>query len=314
MTILIVDDSKPFQLLLDRKLRKAGYKKLAFASSAEEAFEILGVDNSKPTEAGIDLILMDNNMPGMNGLEATKKIKSVTELTDIPIIIITASSKLETLKKSFDAGAMDYISKPPNTIELTVRVKSALRLKREINMRKAQALELKRLSATDGLTDIANRRQFDEYFKRVFGTGERNSSYLSLLLMDIDFFKPYNDTYGHLEGDKCLIKVTRVAKKEIKRPGDMIARYGGEEFAVLLPETDEKGERLVAENLCSRIEAANIPHKGSKIGKHVTVSIGVTTSIPGDEMKKPEEFIEAADGALYEAKEDGRNRVVCRSL
>ncbi len=168
---------------------------------------------------------------------------------------------------------------------------------------------LKRLSSQDGLTGIANRRYFDKYVEREWRRAIRDNSPIALIICDIDFFKAYNDTYGHQRGDDCLKKIAEVISNAINRPGDMVARYGGEEFVVVLTNTDIKGASFVAEAIRKKVEAMGILHESSSISKVVTISLGVTSTIPGQNTS-PDGLIIAADEALYQAKQGGRNRVV----
>lgn len=179
---------------------------------------------------------------------------------------------------------------------------------RNIHQLKSLSMELETLANQDGLTQIANRRYFDETLQNEWHRGLRNQTSLSLILCDIDFFKPYNDTYGHLMGDDCLSQVAQAMDYAINRPGDLLARYGGEEFVILLPETDRAGAMAVAESLKHNIDSLEIPHKASKARDTVSLSIGVTTQIPDPELT-PQELIDRADQALYTAKESGRDQI-----
>jgi diguanylate cyclase (GGDEF)-like protein len=318
--ILIVDDSPDSQLLIKSILEYAGYKDLLTANSALEAFKRLGMDSNATVSTDIDLILMDIVMPEMDGIEACRLIKSFEYLRDIPIIIVTATAK--DLQMAFAAGATDYITKPLNKVELLARVSSALRLKREIDNRKAREQELmkltqqleelnqmlQRLSSLDGLTGIANRRHFDLILKQEWRRALRDATPLSLILIDVDFFKAYNDTYGHQMGDDCLKRVANSLKGVLKRPTDLIARYGGEEFVVLLPKTDVGGAIALAEEMRAGVEALGIAHARSQATDRVTISLGVATVTPNLDSSHAE-LIAEADHALYQAKQEGRNRV-----
>ncbi len=342
MKILIVDDSEDFRLLLEKMLRKAGYDSLIFTESALEAFDVLGLYNKKTTQRiDIDLILMDKIMPNIDGIEAFSRIKSKRIFNDIPVIMVTVATEIASLRKAFEAGAHDYITKPPNEIELLARIRAALRLKKEVDRRKANSEELKiismelkaaneklkSISMTDGLTGISNRRSFDDNFHRAWGTAMRENRALSLILIDIDNFKLYNDTYGHMAGDDCLKDVARSINTFIRRHGDIAARYGGEEFIIILNETGLTvsapvspvsfiiilnetgltGAETVAEKMRKAIEDLKIPHRASKTGKYVTISLGVSSLVP-TKGYSPESLLEASDKMLYKAKEAGRNR------
>lgn len=323
MAILIVDDSKTGRIYLSNALAEAGFKELITAESADDAFAKLGMNGKDGANNNIDLILMDVVMPKIDGIEACRRIKSVEALKDIPIVMVTSMDAIKGLKPAFDAGAIDYIGKPPKSVELETRVKALLNLKSEIDARKAREQELLTvtlkleeaneklhvLSSTDGLTGIPNRRSFDDILEREIRRAQRSKSPLALALGDIDFFKPFNDCYGHTEGDACLQQVATAFTKVLKRPGDIAARYGGEEYAFILPNTPEIWSKLISEKLRSSVESLQIPHSHSQVSEYVTVSIGVVTAVP-DGNQSPKDFINAADKALYQAKHDGRNQVV----
>ncbi len=319
MSILIVDDSKISQALLQSLLKQAGFNDLVIASSAQNAYEVLGIDNSKKINNDIDLILMDNIMPDIDGIKATRYIKESKFFKDIPIIMITALENVKVLQAAFDAGAMDFIKKPFTQIELLARVKSSLKLKFESDGRK-EALEkleeankkLQLLSSLDGLTGIANRRHFDIFLDREWRRSVRDGTPLSLLLIDIDYFKKFNDGYGHQAGDNCLKNVAKELSKIVHRPGDLVARYGGEEFVIVLGHTDIKAAADLAEKVRSGVEDMQISHEYSDGRSVVTLSLGVSCIIPND-SSSPAGLIQEADKALYKAKKNGRNRVEIRS-
>jgi diguanylate cyclase (GGDEF)-like protein len=322
LKILIVDDSETSRLLLATVLGNAGYCDLAFAESAAEAFDILDVGNPHAGEPDLDLVLMDVLMPGMNGVEAASVIKSNPLLRDVPIIMVTVSDDEETLAAAFQAGAADYIKKPVRKTELRARVASALRLKEETDARKARERELmdlarrlgeanrklEELSNLDGLTGVANRRYFDKLLQREYQRALREGTEIAVLLADVDYFKDYNDTYGHLRGDDCLKEVAGAITRAALRPGDQVARFGGEEFVVLLPGTGWEGAREVAERIQENVAALEIEHGASRIGPMLTISLGMM-SIKADRSVTPESLVNMADCALYDAKRSGRNCV-----
>lgn len=326
MSILVVDDSPTIRSIIKVYLRDAGYNEVFFAETAKETFELLGIGSQDKTKVdaanSIDLILLDIVLPDMDGREACRAIKSEYYLQDIPVITVTSLTEMEHLEKAFDAGSIDYITKPINKIELLARIRSVLKLKKEMDQRKARerklievtkqledAVEkLDRLSSLDGLTGIANRRRFDEYINIEWCRGRRSAKPLSLILIDIDFFKAYNDTYGHQAGDECLKKVANTLQDGLNRPADMACRYGGEEFAIILPETDKNGAIIIAKKMSDQIKALKIPHKQSQVSDIVTVSLGVA-SLLSTEGLSPMDLISAADKALYKAKNEGRNRI-----
>jgi diguanylate cyclase (GGDEF)-like protein len=314
--ILIVDDSAAARLLIESALRKAGYEELTFAESASQAFLLLGLDGEPSAEPlEFDVILMDFLMPEIDGIQACRRIKDNPIFLDLPLIMVTAENSPETLKEAFDAGAIDYVTKPVNRVELLARVKSALRLKQETDCRKdreRQLVELtetlKALSVVDALTGIANRRHFDERLGRVWRRSQRERMAVSLILSDIDWFKSYNDCYGHLAGDECLRRVARALQEMAQRPFDLVARYGGEEFAVVLPDTTREGAHLVAEAMRTAVDSLGIRNARAPSGR-VTISSGVASLVP-ELGAEPASLIAAADAGLYEAKRAGRNRVV----
>jgi diguanylate cyclase (GGDEF)-like protein len=327
MGILIVDDLPDNRLPLQSLLRKAGFTDLWTAESAHDAFHMLGMDESNG-ECGLprpafDAILMDITMPDLDGIEACRRIKARERLRDIPIIMVSSLAESKDFEAAFAAGAMDYVVKPINMVELLVRLRSALALKGELDCRKQREQELlertrqleeanqqlQLLSSLDSLTRVPNRRHFDESLQRAWKAAARTDAPLSLLLLDLDHFKRYNDIYGHQCGDDCLRQVAQTLTCALRRPTDLLARYGGEEFAVILADTDARGAAVVAGTLRSRVEALEIVHADSSLREQVTISIGVATARaqPGSSSQS---LLRAADQALYEAKRHGRNRVV----
>lgn len=252
-----------------------------------------------------DLILLDVVMPGMDGLTMCRILKKDKSMADIPILFVTAHSGDDEETEALDAGAVDFISKPINPPVVRARVRTHLTLK-------AQSDILRAMAYVDGLTGLPNRRYFDEEFHNEWRRGQRNGLPLAVMIFDVDFFKLYNDHYGHQEGDLCLKAVARFLCAFPGRGHDRIARYGGEEFVYLLPECDADGARLKAEGIRSGIEALQIPHSESSVSHYVTVSIGFAASIP-HANSSPEDLLAQADAALYQAKRAGRNRVMAAS-
>ncbi|WP_051906515.1 response regulator [Methylomarinum vadi] len=252
-----------------------------------------------------DLILLDINMPGMNGYDILRKLQG-NELTQkIPVIFITARTDTEDEEIGFKLGAVDYIAKPFKIPVIQARVNNQIKIKQ-------QSERLEQLANLDGLTGIPNRRQFEKVLQKEWHRARRSQKPLSVIFIDIDFFKKFNDTYGHAVGDECLIAVAKTLKKELKRCADFIARYGGEEFVAILPETDGKAAFALAEAM--RISAAKIQLSDLVLPQpSITLSLGVSTAIPGNGMK-PEDLINAADRALYQAKHNGRNQVKEKSV
>lgn len=334
MKILIVDDSRHVRTQLKLLLKSADYTDLLFAETASEAFGLLGVDSPDEGNCTVDLILLDIIMPDIDGINSCRILKTIERLKDIPIIMVTGDTSEESLQQAFEAGATDYITKPLKKIELLARVGAALRLKQETDARKNRELQLRarelqllettnlleranqqlqesnerlqRMASVDGLTGVANRRYFDEYFSKEWRRASRLSQRISIVMIDIDFFKRYNDTYGHLQGDECLKQVARGLTIPLKRALDLVARYGGEEFVAMLPDTGLEGAIEVARQIQETIRELQIPHAGSPVAPYVTLSMGVATLVPHKDIA-PDLLISHADKALYQAKTDGRN-------
>ncbi len=326
MGILIVDDSLVSRTLIADLLTEAGHKNLLLCDSAEEAYLATNFNDPDLAMTDLDLILLDINLPGISGLEACHHFSQHPVFCDVPIIIISGIGHIEGLDAAFSAGATDYITKPPSHTELLARVRAALRLKREMDQRKEREAELlilnhrleemnqelEKLSVTDSLTGLANRRSFNEFIHREWLREQRTQSPFSVIMIDIDHFKRYNDHYGHLEGDTCLQKVAITLQGAISRAGDLLARYGGEEFVAVLPDTDKEGAQEIATILHAQIDKLKIPHANSPVSGHVTISIGIACVIPSQGMA-PENVLAMADEALYKAKKAGRNQSVLAS-
>lgn len=317
--VLIVDDTPENLTILRQILTEHGYRARP-ALSGEIALKAVQADIP-------DLILLDIMMPGMNGFEVCRKLKSEARTRDIPIIFISALNETEDKVKGFQAGGVDFISKPFHTSEVLARVETHLTLRNmylqllaEIEERKLaeKALEeanreLERLAFLDGLTRIANRRQFDRHLQQEWKRLRREQVPIAIILCDIDYFKRYNDTYGHVAGDTCLKKVAQGIRFAVKRPADLVARYGGEEFAVILSNTDIKGAVKVAVEIRNEIRELNILHVQSEVGQHISLSMGVSSTVPGLSIG-PEAFINNIDQLLYQAKEAGRDRIIASEI
>jgi len=326
-SILIVDDSQDIHDLLGSILKNEGFESIHHASSGEEAIRLLGINDPDNNNLDVDIILMDIVMPGIDGIETLRAIKARKQYCDVPVVMVTRLADVDYLKKSFEAGALDYIVKPANEVEFVTRVRSFLKLKSEMDLRRARGAELleatmklrkanatlERLSYIDALTGVGNRRYFDELYLKEWKRARREESPLALMLIDIDFFKAYNDFYGHQAGDLCLSRIAEAIATSLKRPVDFAARYGGEEFAVVLPHTDVEGARIVAANVIKAVHDLKINHGTSMVGDRVTVSAGLAALVPGRE-DDPDALLHAADSALYRAKESGRNRLEIEAL
>jgi diguanylate cyclase (GGDEF)-like protein len=250
-----------------------------------------------------DLILLDVMMPDMNGFETCRRLKADPLTRDIPVIFITALNSPEDETFGLEAGAVDFISKPLNSAVVRARVRTHITLKRQADL-------LRSMSFVDGLTGVANRRQFDEALQREWRACLRTGTTLALAMIDIDHFKQFNDTYGHPAGDACLRAIAGILDGEMNRSHDLIARYGGEEFVCLLPDINLTAAQIKAEQLRQAVQSLNIPHKASSTAPVVTISVGLAFFIPTEKLT-PEQLVAAADVQLYTAKHTGRNRVCC---
>lgn len=294
--VLIVDDSIVNTKILEQSL--AEKYDILIANSGKDALKIA---NSKTPP---DIILLDVIMPEMSGYEVCKQIHLEEKTKDIPVIFLTALTNTENEEYGLKLGAIDYITKPFSIPVVEAKIKNHLALKYYQDILKVN-------TDVDSLTQIANRRKFDEMLAIEIRKAKRMNTYLSLIMLDIDHFKIYNDTYGHLEGDECLRQVAFALQMTLKRAGDLVARWGGEEFTCLLPNTNSKGAAHIAEKLRKTVMNLEIPHKYSPVEKVVTISVGVVTAKKSDSDGDAfETMLEYVDDALYKAKAAGRNRIL----
>ncbi len=293
--LLVVDDQAPNVQAIYQAF-KADHQVLV-ATGGKQALKI--AQDKQP-----DLILLDVVMPDMDGHEVCRRLKADPLTRDIPVIFVTALSDEAAETQGLALGAVDFISKPINPAIVRARVKTHLTLK-------AQSDLLRQWVYVDGLTGVRNRRAFDEQLASEWGRSVREGRPLSVILLDVDFFKRYNDHFGHQMGDACLRSLATFLRQTVKRPGDLVARYGGEEFACLLPGTPLQGALEFAEVLRQGVEALGLPHAPSSVSPVVTVSLGVC-SATGTPSSSAEQFLRSADEQLYLAKESGRNR--CRGV
>lgn len=315
MKIMIIDDSEIVLRVLKSQLKNFGYTDVETMTSAADA-NIYFASLSDIDESNVDLIICDIEMPGLDGISFCRNIKSNPILHEIPIIIMTANADEQSLEEAFEAGALDYVTKPPRKIDLLARIRSAETLKRMMDNRKTMTRHLaeanrrlEEISSIDALTSVFNRRKFDETMLMEWRRAQRNGQPLSLAMIDIDRFKPYNDHLGHPAGDQCLRTVADLIRKGVRRAGDLAARYGGEEFGVILPNTPSDAAEKIAEQIRTAVANSAIPHPASPESKIVTITVGVATVSP----HKNEEYsvlVAAADRALYKGKTAGRNRVM----
>ena len=305
--ILLVDDDPGTIQLLSRILAKAGH--LRFATSGEDALRLA-------RETPPDLMLLDAEMPGMSGFQVLEALKADPVLANVAVILVTSHSDSAFEVAGFEMGAVDFIAKPVSPPVVLARVAAQLRVKQ-------MADETRRIATIDGLTGVANRRQFDDVLQREWRRARRTGDALALLIVDVDHFKLFNDRYGHPAGDVCLHSVAQALVRASLRPADLVARYGGEEFAILLPQTSRTGAEHLAHRILDAVEAIAIDHEGSPTARHVTVSVGLAcydaespcwmpvsaeSRIAGDsnEICCAADLVQAADTALYSAKHGGR--------
>jgi diguanylate cyclase (GGDEF)-like protein len=312
--LLIVDDDPSAILLLSRVLE--GEARIVFATSGEAALR--QIREHRP-----DLVLMDASMPGLDGLETCRRIRSDPCSADVPVIIVTAHADIELETRALALGAVDFVHKPVHPPVVRARVRTHLALRQ-------QSDALRRLAAVDAFTGLANRRAFDAALDQEWRRAMRHRHALSLLLVDVDHFKRYNDLHGHRAGDACLCQVAGLIAAAARRAGELPARYSGQAFAVLLPHAALAPARAFAQSLCAAFEAAALPHGDSPVAPHVTASIGVAHLVQACEHQghrtrschgcgefppcraAPERLVNLAGQALQQAKHEGRARVACR--
>jgi diguanylate cyclase (GGDEF)-like protein len=291
--VLIVDDDTAIRESMREYIEMSGYQTY-MAASAEDAVEILA-------EKAMDVVITDILLSGMNGLELTDQIKKAH---DVDVIVMTGYSGDYSYEEAISKGASDFVFKPVKFEELLLRLKRVLRERRLTNERTVMLDRLKKLSITDGLTKLYNSRHFYNQLKGELDRSNRYGHPLSLLLLDIDKFKGYNDNYGHLEGDKVLVRIGQTVKSCLRKM-DSAYRYGGEEFTVILPETVGKEAETVAHRIRSAVQSDTFVVGGSD-AVTITISVGVTEYAPPEEIAT---FIQRADQAMYISKDNGRNLV-----
>jgi two-component system chemotaxis family response regulator WspR len=318
IAVLLVDDQAVVAEAVRRAL--AGVPGLEFHHCEDAQRAVAEAERAAPT-----VILQDLVMPGADGLSLVRRYRAHPALKDVPIVVL--SSQEEPLVKSdaFAAGASDYLVKLPDAVELVARIRhhsrgylnqlerdEAHRALHESQQRLLELnAELQRLSTVDTLTGLSNRRYFDECLRPQWNLAVREQRPFCMLMIDVDDFKRYNDSYGHIAGDGVLRHVAAAIHRTFRRPTDLAARVGGEEFAVILPATAFAAACELAEAVRDGIARLCIPHRAGGVADHVTVSVGGVVAIP-QQADAFAPFIEAADRALYEAKRSGRNRVVLR--
>lgn len=295
--LLVVDDQRINILVLNELFREDC--DVFMATSGEQALQVCRAQLP-------DLVLLDVQMDGIDGYEVCRRLKADAESRDIPVIFITAQGGEADEVRGLQLGAVDFIAKPINPVIVRARVQTHLTLKLQSDILRSMAL-------LDGLTGVANRRKFDEQLLRDWRQSQREQTSLSLILVDVDHFKRYNDHYGHQAGDAALQAVARVLTSTLRRPHDLLARYGGEEFVGVLPNTGLSEAVELAERMQAGVRALNLEHLGSPEAQVVTISLGVATVVARSDLA-PQALVEAADQQLYAAKQAGRARVCAAAL
>ncbi|MCH9770378.1 MAG: diguanylate cyclase [Gammaproteobacteria bacterium] len=304
MKILSVDDSKTSLFLLKSYLEKMGHTVI----QSDDPFNSIQLFR----DCNPDLVVLDVMMEGMNGYECARQIREIncSDNDWVPIIFLSALVDDASVAEGIEAGGDDYLLKPFSEITLSAKIKA---MERIANMRaqlKTANDKLNQISLTDALTNVSNRRAFDLYLEEEASRARRlvaDESKMGLIIMDIDYFKAYNDHYGHQGGDECLQKVAAVLSETLKRRHENIFRYGGEEFAaIIFPATEEQAMQ-VAEKLRQNVEGMALMHAPDVKAKNITISLGVCV-LAMDENQTKKDLIEKADQALYQAKKLGRNQ------
>lgn len=291
ITVLIIDDD-PNIIKLIAESFKHDFS-VHFATCGATGLDL--AIRKKP-----DVILLDVKLPDVHGYELIRQLKNNPQTHDIPVMFVSSMCSVNEQEVGFKIGAVDYVVKPIEIPLLRMRVKTHAKIRK-------QALLLEQLAATDSLTGIANRRKFDEVFTQELDRARREETSLSLLFVDVDNFKAYNDNYGHGKGDECLIAVSKLFKETVHRPGDFLARIGGEEFAIILSDTNESGACKLCDDIKQGLQDLFLPHEYSDVAEHVTVSIGVTVVENENHAKDSKAVCAWADSALYHVKENGRS-------
>lgn len=310
MKTLIVEDSRSTLPVLRQYVERCGAVAIC-AENADTALELF--ENEAP-----DLILLDIASSHIEGLALTRRIRAMEKPGEwTPIIFLSSTGQDDEIEKGIAAGGDDYLLRPISEIALGAKIRamqrlvlmrtSLLSLTRKLD---AANQELTRISSSDNLTGIANRRCFDEALSVEWRRARRHSNPVALLMCDVDYLKLYNDTYGRTAGDACLRKLAATISRHSERPSDTVARFGGEEFAVILPETTIGGALMVAEKIRNGVRELEIPHLSSPFAQ-VTLSIGIASAAPGFD-NPPDDLIQAASKAMYRAKQEGRDRI-CRA-
>jgi diguanylate cyclase (GGDEF)-like protein len=305
MNILLVEDSATLRHAMSAYIVNAGHKPL-IAESGEQALQMI-------EDTDIDLIIMDVEMPGLNGFETTRLIREWLDGFWVPIIFVTGKNDDQSYTDGIEAGGDDYLTKPISSVILEAKIHAMERITQMRDQLKHLNDELEKLSQIDSLTQVYNRRAFDDLAQKHWKIATRRHTSVSVLMLDVDHFKLYNDHYGHPAGDSCLVRASAAMQESLKRPEDALGRYGGEEFIVILPDTDRAGAELVADKMRKSIEDLQIEHSHSSTAEVVTVSIGGATCnhTTGRTFAG---LIKQADQALYKSKKSGRNKITVEDI
>lgn len=310
MRVLVAEDAVSVRQLVASTVRAAGHEVVEAANGKEAA-------NAFATHAPIDLVVMDAEMPEMDGFEATRMIREAAHEHWIPIIFLSSHREDDYIQRALDVGADVYLRKPVNAVQILGQIKAMERISEMTSKldnvnHELQALnqKLRRMACLDGLTQIPNRRAFDERLGEEVQRVQREKTELSLLICDIDYFKQFNDCYGHLAGDTTLKRVAKAIEGCLDHTKDLAARYGGEEFVAVLPGASSEDALRVSQEMIDAVARLKIRHSMSRASVDcVSVSIGIAT-VDHQSLEGPQALIGLADDALYQAKENGRNQAV----
>ena len=322
MGILIVDASETLREQLEDYLREAGHETTFQAATAPEALDVLRYSSEPNEGSGVGLILLSIDLPDTDGVEAIRLIRAREAYQDIPILVLCAKEDEERLPHALEAGAVDFLKKPVDKLDVLVRAQAALRLREEMVRAREREThifmliqrlddaneKIQFLTKVDGLTGVANLRYFEDTMENEWRRAIREYHTVALLLVNVDRFEAYNSTYGHLRGDVCLKRIAGAIGASLHRPGDLLGRYGGDEFVVLLPNTDHEGALKVAEQIRINVASTGIKHASSEVGDLLTLSIGVAVTNPVATTDPPA-LIAAAEEALSEVRTLGGNQV-----
>lgn len=299
MNILIVDNNHASRQQTVNHIQQAGHHTLE-ARSAEHALTSL-------SRHQIDMLVLDSSLPGICALDLIRTVRAQFQ-NWFPILLLSELDHHDYLAEGIHAGADDYLLKPLSEPLLNAKLSALGRINQMKQALDAANRKLREQSTQDSLTGLNNRRWLDHCLKKEWSRHRRENSELAILMIDIDYFKAYNDSYGHLQGDHCLRQVSAQLNKCLKRPHDQLARYGGEEFIAVLPQTSLEGAHIIAQQMLTAIRTAEIPHCNSEINTCVTVTIGISTTRLS--ASQSTELIEQADQALYQAKHSGRDQAI----